>query len=71
MAILFKLADSASWNSVVIALAVSVPMAGVAFYMSLKQLFTATKERIKQIRQMLGRTRPQLDYGHEKNHCEH
>ena len=67
MAILLKLADSAGWNSLVIALAVSV----VALYMSRKQLFTMTKESIKQIRQVLGRTRPQLDYGHEKNHCEH
>lgn len=65
MAILPKLADSASWNSLAIALALS------ALYMSRKQLFTMTKESIRQIRQVLGRTRPQLDYGHEKNHCEH
>jgi hypothetical protein len=71
MAILPKLADSVSWNSLEIALAVSVLMGCVALYMSRKQLFTATKESIKQIRQVLGRTRPQLDYGHEKNHCEH
>jgi len=71
MAILPKLADSASWNSLAIALVVSIPMGGVALYMSRKQLFTMTKESIKQIRQVLGRTRPQLDYGHEKNHCEH
>jgi hypothetical protein len=71
MAILPKLADSALWNSLEIALAVSVLMGCVALYMSRKQLFTVTKESIKQIRQVLGQTRPQLDYGHEKNHCEH
>lgn len=71
MAILPKLADSASWNSLAIALVVSVLVGGVALCMSRKQLFTMTKESIKQIRQALGRTRPQLDYGHEKNHCEH
>jgi precorrin isomerase len=71
MAILSKLADSVSWNSLAIALAVGVPMGCVALYMSRKQLFMVTKESIKQIRQVLGRTRPRLDYGHEKNHCEH
>ena len=71
MTIFPKLADSASWNSLVIALAVSVSMGGVALYMSRKQLLTMTKESIKQIRQGLGRMRPQLDYGHEKNLCEH
>ena len=68
MAILPKLAD---FNSLAIALAVSILMGGVALYMSRKQLFTMTKESIRQVRQALGRTRPQLDYGHEKNHCEH
>jgi N-acetylglucosamine kinase-like BadF-type ATPase len=68
MAILSKLADSVSWNSFAIAL---VLLGGVALCTSRKQLFTVTKESIKQMRQVFGRTRPQLDYGHEKNHCEH
>lgn len=70
MTILSNLADPASWNCLAIALAVSV-LGSVVFYMIRKQLFTVTKERIKQIRQVLGRTRPQLDYGNEKNHCEY
>jgi hypothetical protein len=71
MTILSKVADPASWNPLAIMLAVSVFIGGVVFYMSRKQLFTVTKERIAQVKQLLGRTRPQLDYGHEKNHCEY
>lgn len=71
MTILSTLADPASWNSLAITLAGSVLVGSVVFYMSHKQFFTVTKESIKRIRQVLSRTRPQLDYGNEKNHCEY
>ena len=65
------LSTFASWNTPAITLAVSVLMGGVVFYMSRKRLLAVTKERIRQIKRVLGRTRPQLDYGREKNHCEY
>lgn len=68
MPILPKVADCASWSFLTVVLAVSIT---VLIYFKHKKLPSLTKNSIKQTRQVLDLQRHQVDFGHEKNDCEH
>jgi hypothetical protein len=53
------------------ALAVSVTVGCVLIYFNHKKLSTLTKNTIEQTRRVLGLRCRQMDFGHEKVHCEH
>lgn len=68
MSILPKVAGCASWSFLTVVLAVS---GTVLIYFKHKKLSSLTKNSIEQTRQVLGLQRRQVDFGHEKNDCEH
>ena len=68
MPMLPKVADCASWSLLTVVLAVTVT---VLIYFKHKKLSSLTKNSIEQTRQVLGLQWPQVDFGHEKNDCEH
>jgi hypothetical protein len=71
MPILSKVADCASWSFLTVVLAVSVTVGGVLIYFKHKKLSSLTKNSIEKTRQVLGLQWRQMDFGHEKNDCEH
>ena len=68
MLVLSKVAGCASWSFLTVVLAVSVT---VLIYFKHKKLSSLTKNSIEQTRQVLGLQWRQVDFGHEKNDCEH
>jgi hypothetical protein len=68
MTMLPKAADCASWSILIVVLAITVT---VWIHFKHKKLSSLTKNSIEQTRQVLGLQRRQVDFGHEKNDCEH
>lgn len=68
MPMLPKVADCASWSLLTFVLAVTIT---VLIYFKHKKLSSLTKNSIAQTRQVLGLQWHQVDFGHEKNDCEH
>ena len=68
MTMLPKVADYASWSFLTVVLAIIVT---VWIHFKHKKLSSLTKNSIEQTRQVLGLQWRQMDFGHEKNDCEH